>query len=259
MAGFVAENVLSGKVKFSSWDVKKTNPEAILLDVREDAELLTFPLTGSKHIPLGQLRDRLGELDRGKEVVTFCTIGVRSYNAARILMQHGFDKVLLYPGGTRFYQETHYEEDEIPMNNIPVSDSGHADVKNVATASMRLDCVGMQCPGPIMKVFETIKDMKDGEVMEVSASDPGFVRDIGAWCRRTGNTLISNERRGSDYVALVKKGGAGASAPIIQNSAEGKTIIVFSGDLDKVLASFIIANGAAAMGRRLRCSLPFGA
>ena len=99
-----------------------------------------------------------------------------------------------------------------------------------------------------MKVFETVKDMPDGSVLEVSASDPGFTRDIGAWCRRTGNTLVGTERRGNDYIARVRKGGE-AAAPGVRETAEGKTIIVFSGDLDKVLASFIIANGAAAMGR----------
>jgi len=102
-----------------------------------------------------------------------------------------------------------------------------------------------------MKVFETMKEMKDGQVMEVAASDPGFARDIVAWTRRTGNTLLSNEHRGNDYVALIKKGtGAVVTQQIPQSMAgDGKTIIVFSGDLDKVLASFIIANGAAAMGR----------
>jgi len=98
-----------------------------------------------------------------------------------------------------------------------------------------------------MKVFETMKEIEEGEVIEVTASDPGFVRDIDSWSRRTGNTLLSNERRGNDYVACVKKG-----APAVSTTREipdGKTIIVFSGDLDKVLASLIIANGAAAMGR----------
>lgn len=248
MAGFTAENVLSGKVRFAPWDVAEKNPNAVLLDVREDAELMAFSLKNAVHIPLGQLRGRLQELDRSKTIVTFCAIGVRSYNAARILMQHGFSDVLLYPGGTRFYQSTHYKEYDMSVSApVSVSDSGHADTSNIPAAAMRLDCSGLQCPGPIMKVFETMKDMANGSVMEVSASDPGFTRDIGAWCRRTGNLLLSTERRGSDYVALVKKGGV--TAPVVHESAEGKTIIVFSGDLDKVLASFIIANGAAAMGR----------
>ena len=124
--------------------------------------------------------------------------------------------------------------------DAPVADSGHVDTQNAPIASMRLDCSGMQCPGPIMKVFETMKDMNNGDVMEVSASDPGFARDIVAWSRRTGNTLVSNEKRGNDYVALVKKGIEGKAPAAAAAAGDGKTIIVFSGDLDKVLASVIV-------------------
>ncbi|PKM73160.1 MAG: pyridine nucleotide-disulfide oxidoreductase [Firmicutes bacterium HGW-Firmicutes-16] len=249
MAGFTAGNVLAGDAAFAEWDIAEKNADVTLLDVREDAELMAFFIEKAKHIPLGQLRARLGELDKSKEIVVFCAIGVRAYNAARILTNNGFGNVKIYPGGMRFYRATHYEEEKTMAFDAPVSDSGHVDTKNVPIASMRLDCSGMQCPGPIMKVFETMKDMKDGDVMEVSASDAGFAKDIGAWCRRTGNSLVSNEKRGGDYVALVKKGGVDKNSAAVASSNEGKTIIVFSGDLDKVLASFIIANGAAAMGR----------
>ncbi|HNX14080.1 MAG TPA: FAD-dependent oxidoreductase [Oscillospiraceae bacterium] len=251
MAGYVAGNVLSGKVAYSSWDVLEKEPEAVALDVREDAELMAYSLPNAnvKHIPLGQLRIRLSELDKSKEVSVFCAIGVRAYNATRVLKENGFKNVKLYPGGARFYQSTHYQPDTTPIAQVSISDSGHVDTKDIPKASMRLDCSGMQCPGPIMKVFETMKEMHNGDVVEVSASDPGFARDIVAWTRRTGNTLVANDRRGDDYVALVKKGSANTAAPVVRDNTEGKTIIVFSGDLDKVLASFIIANGAAAMGR----------
>ncbi len=253
MLGFVAENVLGGLMKIAPWDIAETDKDVVLLDVREDAELLAFSLPNAVHIPLGQLRKRIGELDSSKHVVVFCAIGVRAYNGARILNQHGFNNVSVYPGGARFYQSTHYKEvNPMPYTkNEPVHDSGQAETANIPVAAMRIDCSGMQCPGPIMKVFETMKEMKDGQVMEVAASDPGFARDIVAWTRRTGNTLLSNERHGNDYVALIKKGtGAVVTQQIPQSMAgDGKTIIVFSGDLDKVLASFIIANGAAAMGR----------
>lgn len=249
MAGFTAENVLAGNINFTNWDEVEKNSDAVLLDVREDAELMAFSLPHSKHIPLGQLRSRMKELDPSKEIIAFCAIGVRAYNAARILIQNGFEHVKLYPGGTRFYQSTHYQADMVPVpEQTSYTDAGQTDTQNVPNAAMRLDCSGMQCPGPIMKVFETMKNLQDGALMEVSASDPGFLRDIGAWCRRTGNTLVANECRGNDYVALVKKSG-GAGVPQKKEAGEGKTIIVFSGDLDKVLASFIIANGAAAMGR----------
>jgi peroxiredoxin family protein/TusA-related sulfurtransferase/rhodanese-related sulfurtransferase len=247
MAGFVAGNVLSGRVAFASWDTDVT--KVVALDVREQAEIEAYALPKYTHIPLGQLRKRLGELDRNSEIVVFCAIGVRAYNGARILMENGFKNVKVFPGGVRFYQSMHYKENEVvPMTTAPVSDSGSVNKPQAATC-MRLDCSGMQCPGPIMKVFETMKELKDGESVEVAASDPGFARDIAAWTRRTGNTLVSNEKRGSDYVALVQKGGGSAKLAQTHADNEGKTIIVFSGDLDKVLASFIIANGAASMGR----------
>ena len=254
MAGFVAENVITGKVVFCDWDALEKSPDAILLDVSEDAERMAFSIPGSVDIPLGELRDRMDELDREKEIILFCNIGVRSYNAARVLMQSGFKDIKLYPAGTRFYRSTHYkqflEEDEMPIEKT--SETGNQALEGYApVASVNIDCTGMQCPGPLMKVFETVNNMKDGEVMEVTASDPGFARDIVAWTKRTGNQLLSNEHRGNEYVAVVRKGssGGGVAAPAGQTTADGKTIIVFSGDLDKALASFIIANGAAAMGR----------
>lgn len=250
MAGFTAENLLSGKLVMAEWDAVEKNPDAVLLDVREEAELMAYSLPRAVNIPLGQLRERLSELDRSRKYIIFCAIGVRAYNAFRILKQNGFDQISVYPGGTRFYQTVYYKENQLGRENeVPVSDSGHTDLSDIPVVSMRLDCSGMQCPGPIMKVFETMKGMQDGEVMEVSASDPGFAKDIGAWCRRTGNTLVANEHRGNDYVAIVKKGSRAVPETRVQDLPEGKTIIVFSGDLDKVLASFIIANGAAAMGR----------
>ena len=108
----------------------------------------------------------------------------------------------------------------------------------------------------------------------------GFAADIGSWCRRTGNTLVRTERVDKENIVYIRKGSDCCTAGGVRNDAEnvsccgvgemnqkgtqvcgtqgnqmstelpqGKTIIVFSGDLDKVLASFIIANGAAAMGR----------
>lgn len=107
MAGFTAKNLLSGLVRFASWDViEKQHP--VVLDVREDSELAAFSVDGSVHIPLGQLRERLSALDRNAHIVILCAIGVRAYNAARILMQHGFLNVSVYPGGSRFYKSTHY-------------------------------------------------------------------------------------------------------------------------------------------------------
>lgn len=108
MVGFVAENVLSDLITFSTWDAVEKNPDAIILDVREKGELVAYSLQNTLHIPLAQLRNRLDELDKEKEIIVFCAIGVRAYNAGRILMQHGFKNVKIYPSGMSFYQSTHY-------------------------------------------------------------------------------------------------------------------------------------------------------
>ena len=277
MAGFVIRNVLDGLVKFAEWDVLESGETVQVLDIREDAERMAFELPGSINIPLGTLRDRMKELDPGKPVVVLCSIGVRSYSAARVLMQNGFEDVRVYPAGTRFYRSSHYEDfaqiPETTENGGPDMATDNNSMKNTASAdiSMRLDCSGMQCPGPILKVYEGIQKLEDGQTLEVRASDPGFAKDVAAWCRRTGNSLIYNSKEGFDYVARIRKGAAGCdiSAPNVRNvpadqstlvvnsGNDGKTIIVFSGDMDKVMASFIIANGAAALGKKVTMFFTF--
>ncbi len=290
MAGFVAENLLAGHISIAAWNAPDTATDAVLLDVREEAETLGYSIPNAVNIPLGKLRDSLSTLDTSRQYIIFCAIGVRAYNAARILMQHGFANVSVYPGGNRFYQATHpeaTEADDSSDNMTLVSDANTTAESGTAPASLQkvsINCSGLQCPGPIMEVFKKMKELQAGETLEVTASDPGFARDIVSWCRRTGNTLLSNETKDGKYIALIQKTSAGSaeqtaptcsrnnatetlSAGKIPNASmmqpaqgftvqhgtpelpQGKTIIVFDGDLDKVLASFVIANGALAMGR----------
>ncbi|MCR5490892.1 MAG: DsrE/DsrF/DrsH-like family protein, partial [Bacilli bacterium] len=249
MAGFVAENILTGMVKIAPYDVAISDPNAFLLDVREEAEVMAYSIPKAKNIPLGTLRDHLEELDKNARIIVFCAIGVRAYTGARILMQNGFKNVEVYPGGVGFYKANFPSNEEAPKEEkeekkvIPMEQKEN--IKRV-----KLDCSGMQCPGPIMEVFKSMKEMKEGEMVEVSASDPVFAKDIVSWCKRTGNTLVSNEQKDGEYVAVIRRG---TDEPVVKetpsSSGKGKTIIVFDGDMDKVLASFVIANGALAMGR----------
>lgn len=253
MAGFVAENVLNGKARIAEWDVVETNPNTTILDVREQSELDVVKIDKAKHIPLGSLRSRLDELNKADEIVVMCAAGIRAHNASRILQNNGFKNVSIYPGGMRFYCATHFEQFMQCANRVEISDSGRPlssdDKEEDPTISVTLNCTGLQCPGPIMNVFETVHTMKEGEILEVIASDPGFLKDIHSWCRRTGNTLISTKKGSGEYRAKIQKGSASKTEALPSGQPHGKTLVVFSGDLDKVLASFIIANGSAAMGR----------
>jgi rhodanese-related sulfurtransferase len=77
----------------------------LLLDVREQRELDIARIDPCMHIPLGQLRKRVGELEpwRGREIVTMCHHGFRSASAQRFLLGQGFEKVLNLSGGIHAY------------------------------------------------------------------------------------------------------------------------------------------------------------
>ena len=106
MAGFMIENLLTGKVKQFRWsDVGNVlqNENAVLLDVRSLPEYQAGHIDGAVHIPLDQLRERIAELPADKTVYVHCQSGLRSYIACRIFSQRGFDCYNL-SGGYGFYE-----------------------------------------------------------------------------------------------------------------------------------------------------------
>jgi NADPH-dependent 2,4-dienoyl-CoA reductase/sulfur reductase-like enzyme/rhodanese-related sulfurtransferase len=92
LAGMAAQNVRAGRVETIQWDaIPQLNRDTtLILDVREKAEREGGAIPGSLHIPLGELRMRLSELPRDKEIIAHCASGQRSYNACRVLMQHSY-------------------------------------------------------------------------------------------------------------------------------------------------------------------------
>lgn len=68
-----------------------------------------------------------------------------------------------------------------------------------------LDCIGLQCPLPIIKTAQAIKEVPMGEVLELLATDPGVEPDMAAWTRRTGNELISIEKIDQVFRVLIRK------------------------------------------------------
>jgi rhodanese-related sulfurtransferase len=86
-AGMVAANVLRGDMPLSHWE---SVDRAFLLDVREPVELAVENVPGAVNIPLGQLRSRLGELPRDREIDVICRSAQRGYYATRVLIQNGF-------------------------------------------------------------------------------------------------------------------------------------------------------------------------
>lgn len=265
IAGYTAANILKGDSRIFHWhDVSGLDRDrTLLLDVRSAAEYSLGTIEGAVNIPLDELRGRLGELPKDRELYVFCQVGLRGYVACRILVQNGFGPARNLSGGLKTYQmavqkqsnEDIYEYDAIMKDDlIKAAACEGADCRESASATV--DACGLQCPGPIMQVFKTIQSMNHGETLEVKATDPGFREDIRAWCERTGNKLINLGFENNAFTAVIKKAGTGEGRGMAETKND-KTLVVFSGDLDKAIAAFIIANGAASMGRKVTVFFTF--
>ncbi|MGE5560680.1 MAG: FAD-dependent oxidoreductase, partial [Chloroflexota bacterium] len=280
MAGFTAGNILDGSMPVCTWrDVPDLiSSGALLLDVREPSEYELGHADGAVSIPLGQLRARINEVPHDRPVVVYCQVGLRAYVALRMLMQNGYDNVVNLSGGYRTYRAV---ADDLkaaadpgagvnrkggPAISSAVADDGTSAAASSGSPEAELDASGLSCPGPIMAVFQAMTALSPGQILRATATDPGFKRDIAAWCGRTGNELVSLTEEDRTIIARIRKGGAAAEAAAtaprgvgLPTTGDGqdKTIVVFSGDLDRALASFVIATGAAALGRKVTMFFTF--
>ena len=192
MIGFVAEDILSGLSdvftyeQLASFDRQGT----ILLDVRTEMEFENGHLPDAINIPVDDLRRRLSDLNKDKLILTYCQVGLRGYIASRILSQNGF-RVKNMTGGYKSALAQLAKPSATPSGIVLDTETQvmrPAPVSPVAHCS--LNVTGIACPGPLMRVKASMDEMDEGQVLEITASDPGFFADIGAWCHRTGNRLI---------------------------------------------------------------------
>jgi peroxiredoxin family protein/TusA-related sulfurtransferase len=152
----------------------------------------------------------------------------------------------------------------IPVSMGPSSPCGKSAAPHAVGTSAEsnvhiVDACGLQCPGPILQLKSALEEMAPGETLCIRASDPGFLADAPAWCHSTGHELIKTASAGKGvYEAWIRKTAGNLSASQVRSAGEkAQTIVVFSGDLDKVMAAFIIANGAASMGAKVTLFFTF--
>lgn len=264
-AGFMAKNIVYDKMEQVQWnEIEGRN----LLDVRTVEENELYNIPNSLHIPLNELRDRIDELDKNKEYVVYCKIGLRGYNAQRLLKNLGYN-VLNLNGGITIYNVVMKEQsNKITFNSSNKSnvDSGEKEeFKKKVTNNeiVVLDACGLQCPGPIMKVKNKISEINDGEIIIAKATDQGFENDIKAWVRKTGNVLLDVKNDSGIISATIQKAHV-CSVPETKEipldsctTAKKSSMVIFSGDFDKVFASLIIANGSLAMGNEVSMFFTF--
>ena len=256
MLGFIGQNIEDGLLEqVFMEDLKNYNEkENIILDVREELELIGGKFNNSINIPLSELRKRYNELPKDKEIWTYCAVGLRGYIASRFLSQKGY-KVKNLAGGIKSKEKVILkakEEENVNKENN----------SNIGKEEDYLDLSGLSCPGPLVKIKEKIDKLQENEELKVKVSDPGFYNDIQAWSKVTKNTLLFLDKKdGLTYATLQK----GKTSKVIEKNHENviiedksnMTMVVFSGDLDKAIAAFIIANGALTMGKKVTMFFTF--
>lgn len=257
MAGFVADNIISGKVKPISWKELREldRRQNTLVNVCSEDECALNTIEGAINIPLHELRDRLDEIPAEKPVVVFCAVGLRGYIASRVLIQRGY-RVYNLTGGLKTYELATVEQNNLLVGSASGSEADAGIETKEEDYCLSLDACGLQCPGPVMKLKEGIELLKPGQHLMIRATDAGFAKDVQSWAKMTGNRLVEVSQEKGTITAILEKGN-GAKKTAQGNGRDGKTIVVFSDDLDKALASFVIANGAASTGRKVTLFFTF--
>lgn len=260
MAGFVAENILKRKVNIIQWrDIADLNrADSIIIDSRTKEEYEFGHIKGALNIPVDELRGRLSEVPKDKKIVVYCAVGLRGYLSARILMQHGYTEVYNLSGGYKTYSCA--VADNSPKNtcDVIIKDNGKMENKENTIKTINIDACGLQCPGPIMQLKKNYDLIKPGDRLEIKVTDQAFGEDLSGWCRMVGAEIISMNNSGGVITATVEKKAKDEVCSITNGSIkDNKTLVVFSDDLDRALASFVIANGAAASGKKVSIFFTF--
>lgn len=256
IAGYTAKNVLTGDMPVITWrELAEGNfADKVLLDVRTVEEHALGSIPGAVNIPLDDLRERIDELPKDKEIIIFCAVGLRGYLALRILQGRGFTRLRNLSGGYNTYRLATMK----PQRHTPTADvTNRLQPFRPEPGTLKIvDACGLQCPGPILQLKKTVDAMTEGEAVRVVATDPGFPNDASAWCQTTGNRLLSSHTEDGRYVVTIEKG----KRPVEDAhavAAKNKTLIMFSDDLDRALATFVLANGAAATGHKVSIFFTF--
>ena len=265
VSGYVAGNILCGKMTPLYWrelrDADLT--KVTLVDVRTADEYALGHIDGALNIPLDDLRERIGEIPSDRPVYVYCGVGLRGYLASNILKENGYGDVRNLIGGIKTYKaataevklpgtgESEEEKARCACNAPATDGSEHS-------KTICVDACGMQCPGPVLKLKKEMEKLLPGQRLEITATDAGFSRDAESWCRMTGNRIVEVSSHAGKYKVVVEKATSCAAEAVRQEpEGKGKTFILFSDDLDKTLATFVLANGAAATGQKVTVFFTF--
>ena len=258
VSGYVAGNILSGKMSPLYWRELRDADlgKVTLVDVRTADEFALGRISDSAlNVPVDELRERLAEIPSDKPVYVYCGVGLRGYLASNILKENGYSDVRNLIGGMKTYKAATAKV-ELPEEGCNVPEKSCSCVSE-AKEVICVDACGLQCPGPILKLKDKMERMAPGQRLEITATDAGFPRDAESWCRITGNRILETSSGNGIYKVVIEKASLCGAEAAKGPAGKGKTFILFSDDLDKTLATFVLANGAAATGQKVTVFFTF--
>ncbi len=193
----------------------------MLLDVRTVAEVEAGTIPGARHIPLEELRERLGELPRGQGAAGLLP---RRPSRLRGLPPAGQPRLPLPQPDRRLHDLPRRDRNERHLQARGDRDESRHRGDRPATAAAtaaeplnveiarEIDAIGLQCPGPIMRLRAAVAEIPEGRAVRIKASDPAFQQDVAAWCHSTGNRLAEVGRDNGTCLATIVKSRPGRGA-----------------------------------------------
>ncbi|MDT3993880.1 DsrE/DsrF/DrsH-like family protein [Mammaliicoccus fleurettii] len=223
-------------------ELEKLGSQGLLIDVRTQEEYEIGHINGAILHPL----DKIESFNKAQNETyyIYCKSGNRSGQASKYLAEQGYD-VVNFDGGYKAFEEKNFDDSVFESNRII----------NIKDNRKKFNYSNLQCPGPIVNISKEMKNIEEGDQIEVMVTDIGFLSDIKSWAKQTGHTLVKLDESNNSIRAIIQK--EKPKELEVSHTSNGTTIVLFSGELDKAIAALIIANGAKASGRNVTIFFTF--
>jgi len=228
MAGFVASNVLRRDMSVWHWhDVEKLKAKnSFFLDVRTKGEYQIGSIEGAVNISDLELRNRLDELPKDKDLYLFCEVGFRAYLATRLLSQKGY-RVRNLSGGYKLYKTAKATTEEIASecgSSMEIVEEYIEKKRKVTGDYIEVDAAGLACPGPLNALIKSLETLPENKKLKIFATDPGFKASVEAYAELNGSVkLLHLGKEDGKIVAILEKDSTSSEEIISPVKLEKKT------------------------------------
>jgi NADPH-dependent 2,4-dienoyl-CoA reductase/sulfur reductase-like enzyme/rhodanese-related sulfurtransferase/TusA-related sulfurtransferase len=212
MAGFVASNVLRGDHPIWHWEdlpqIQQNN--SVLIDVRTPEEFEVGSIENALNINDLELRQRLSEIPKDKNIHVFCEVGFRGYLATRLLLQEGFENVYNLTGGFKLLNIAQATTQELAEACGPPEEIIEEMIQSKTTETdnfMEVDACGISCPGPLNALIQGLDNLPKGKKLKIYATDPGFKSSVEAYVKlNEAVKLLYLGKEQGKLMAILEKG-----------------------------------------------------